>query len=216
MDKNLGGLWRAVTLVVLATCCTVVVGFLFFGALVFTTKVPQFQFLAAGLTGSVVYALLKYRSQRDALFVAALLYLSTFLLHRTVRLSVNTYSLFLIAGVVVSVYIYWRFLEGAMAEVRVGKFLAFASLFVPGHSIAIAGTGSLVGVQKLKFFVLRTLPISFLIGVGLGLGLELFRRIESRWGERGVAEVSGSDTPEKETESSRAQGGNPEPGTRRS
>jgi hypothetical protein len=173
-------LTKFIITVVLGTVCCLIVGLCFFGLKVFVFNTPASQFLIVGLTGSIFYSLLKFRSVRDAILIMILLYLANLLIFGSARLVLT--RLFFFAGVSSVLFVFYRYFENRIKELKFGKFLTVASLFTIMYFVCTIVLQIIYNSANFKMELFYNLDLGFLIGLGLGIGIEFSNVINSRLG----------------------------------
>ena len=166
--------------VAMGTICCLIVGLCFFGLKVFVFKDPASQFLIVGLTGSIFYSLLKFRSVIDAILIMILLYLANLLIFGTARFLLTRLIFFI--GVSGALFVFHRYFEDKIKELKFGKFLTVASLFTIMYFVCTIVLQIIYNSANFKTELLYNLDLGFLIGLGLGIGIELSNRINTRFG----------------------------------
>lgn len=166
--------------VVMGTICCLIVGLCFFGLKVFVFNNPASQYLIIGLTGSIFYAVLKFRNLRDAILIMILLYLANLLIFGSARLLLTRLVFF--AAVGIALYVFFHFFEAEMKGLKFGEFLIIASSFAVMYVIVTLILQIIYNSTNFKMELLYNLDLGFLIGLGLGIGIELSNRINTRFG----------------------------------
>jgi hypothetical protein len=164
--------------VIMGTICCLIVGLCFFGLKVFVFNNPASQFLIVGLTGSIFYAVLKFRNTRDAVLIMILLYLANLLIFGSARFLLTRLIFF--AGVGVALFVLFRYFDDRIKELIFGKFLIVASLLTIMYSVCTIVLQAIYSSANFKMELFYNLDLGFLIGLGLGIGIELSNGINSR------------------------------------
>ena len=155
------------------TIFSIAIGFLYFGLKVFTPKMASFQFLIGGLIGAIFYSTLIIYRLKDALYVL----ISLFLFHEIV-IKVSTFSYFIrdfiyIGSISFAIYIFVKLFHHKLKEIRFGKFLIFASLFTVASILSTIILGLILSPSEIRNALITNVFIGSLLGIGLGLGLEI-------------------------------------------
>ena len=180
MERRQQILARFILTVAMGTVFCLLVGLCFFGLKVFIFKTPASQFLIVGLTGSIFYAVLKFRNTRDAILIMILLYLANNLIFWNARFLLT--RLFFFVGVSGALFVFHRYFEDKIKELKFGKFLIVASLLTIMYVICTIVLQAIYNSANFKMELLYNLDLGFLIGLGLGIGIELSNGINSRLG----------------------------------
>jgi len=139
-----------------------------------------FQFTFYGLFGSLLYAVLKFSSNRDFIFVGVLFYLFDAIL-----LGQGNPAKFIIHGIYAiffagSIYIYVNMLEQDTRRLFMSNILSLSSLVAFAFLMAVL---ILTIFPKYKFdysFLEGQTFMGLLIGFGLGIGFHLYYRFEPK------------------------------------
>lgn len=158
-------------------CCTVL-GFIFFGSDVFNTRSPMFQFPVYGFVGSVAFILFKLKSYRDALFILVLVFLLEYLLTGSRYLLTH---LIYFSSVVLGVYLFLRYFYNRIRRIKYAGPLILAGIFGLLFVADMLLLSIIYSHGEVKFLPLKTMPIGFLIGLGVGIGIELSEYIKARY-----------------------------------
>ncbi len=180
MERKQQILTKFIITVIMGTICCLIVGFCFFGLKVFVFKIPASQFLIVGLTGSIFYAVLKFRNTRDAILIMILLYLANILIFWSTRFLLTRLIFF--AGVSAALFVFYRYFDDKIKELKFGKFLIVASLLTIMYVVSTIVLQAIYNSADFKMELLYNLDLGFLIGLGLGIGIELSNGINSHLG----------------------------------
>jgi hypothetical protein len=163
-------LLTVLVIVISGSVSCILLGILFFGFEVFNSKSPFFQFVAYGIIGSVSFILFNLKRYRDATFVLVLLYLFNILLFSTKYLLTGLlYFLAVIAGS----YIYSAYFFNQVKNIKTSRPLILAGIYAILFLIVTLLLVFIYEPTAGKLFAIKNMPIGFLIGLGLGLGIEL-------------------------------------------
>jgi hypothetical protein len=178
MESKRQILTKFIITVALGTVFCLIVGLCFFGLKVFVFNIPASQFLIVGLTGSIFYSLLKFRSVRDAILIMILLYLANILAFGSDRFLLTRLLFFV--GISGALFVFFRYFDDRIKELKFGKFLTVASLFTIMYVVCTIVLQAIYNSADFKTELLYNLDLGFLIGLGLGLGIEISNGINSR------------------------------------
>lgn len=164
--------------------CSIVIGYLFYGAHVFNRYSPGFQFLWSATVATVFYYLLLYVRPRDAYLGLALMFGLTFLTTGSTRTAFIVRDILYFAAIGSSVVLYVRyFLRGAhvslgypavvlaglysltyvvLSELHFGILLSSGLESTGGSFMSVALSGAFFGT---------------LIGCALGIGITLSEKL---------------------------------------
>jgi hypothetical protein len=163
-------LLTVLVIVISGSVSCILLGILFFGFDVFNSKSPFFQFVAYGIIGSVSFILFNWKKYRDAIFVLVLLYLFNILLFGTKYLLTGLlYFLAVIAGS----YIYSAYFFNQAKNIKTSRPLILAGIYAILFLIVTLLLVFIYEPTAGKLFAIKNMPIGFLIGLGLGIGIEL-------------------------------------------
>ncbi len=147
---------------------TLFTGWVFFGTDIFSVRQPVFAFTSLGVTGSVFLSLLLVRRFRDAIFLSILLFLLNLLISHS-RFLVTQFFFF--GGCILAVTLYWARIYGNGRSWRWMRPLSLSALFAV---ISVINTVVLGLIYRGNIsHPLINVPVSFLVGLGLGLGFEV-------------------------------------------
>ncbi len=159
--------------IIIGTICSILIGYSYFGLKVFNPKISSFQFFITGLIGAIFYATLKVYKLRNALFILLFLFIFHEIIIKTSTLSYFIRDLLFIGGISLSIIIFINFFHEKLKEIKFGKFLTFASLFTITYIIITVILGLFLSPVEIKNVLLTNVFIGSLLGIGLGIGLEL-------------------------------------------
>jgi len=158
--------------IILGIAGSMLVGFLLHGNRIFDTHLPYFQFIAFGIIGAVFYATLKYISLRAALIVLVILYILQVITAGSTTFEWLLRDFVYVGGIGFAVHNFAAFTERELRGWRIGKFLALGLIM----AIAYAAMTSILCILTRTCIGAALFPSlinGFLIGGGLGLGLEI-------------------------------------------
>ncbi len=166
-------------------CCSIVLGFIFFGDGVFNRYHGAFQFVWSAVVASVFYYLLLYLRSRDAYLGFLLLLMATFLTTRSTSPEIVLRDIFYIGAIGVSVLVYFKYFRHAAklnplytavalggiygvlyiiaSEIHMGIIRSFAMENTGGNVVSVATTTAFFG-----------LSIGFAVGGGITLADRIF------------------------------------------
>lgn len=166
---------------IISTILSTLIGLFFFGTEVFQSKSPFFQFIVVGFECSLSFVLFELNRYREAIFILIIVFLFDYMWFGS-KYPVTHFIYFL--SVVVCAFLYIKFFYRQAKMLKLYRPLVLSSLlgimFVIDYYILLVIYGS--GPGKLLPF--KNMPIGFLIGLGVGIGIEtseyLLDRLESK------------------------------------
>lgn len=161
---------------IIGTISCLLLGITFFGLEVFDIKSPFFQFVVFGLIGSISFILFKLKRYRDTLFILALLLLFEILWLGSKYPITHTLGYL---SVVISTYIYTKYFFNKIQGVKYARPLILASLFAIFFVIVTFALNFIYQASQGNLFPFKNMPVGFLIGLGLGIGIELSEYLTS-------------------------------------
>jgi hypothetical protein len=179
MDKRDEILYHSMLIILLGTLCNFALGVLFFGWHV-QEYAFQVQFVVMGLVGSCFFAAVKFSQLRDAILLLLLLYLLYVILFRINRLDSLLGHACFFAGVGGALHLFHVFVEAKLQRLKVGKFFVLALMIAVMYASAPAIVGMVLSQSDLMDEIAKTFAIGFIVGSGLGIGIELSEMIISQ------------------------------------
>ncbi|MBN1349858.1 hypothetical protein JXJ21_10645 [candidate division KSB1 bacterium] len=161
---------------VLGTAICILIAIVFFGTDFLNPERPPIYLLTLGFAGSLSLALLRSQKLRDVIYINILIYfvfaiLSTFIKPITAAVLLIYYVAMLIA-----IYIHVRNFDRKLSHIAFARPLVLAAL-VGVLYIAANFIHNLMFISKFEIgFLLRNMPIGFLLGLGQGIGGEICDR----------------------------------------
>lgn len=163
--------------VAFGTACSAIVGLLFFGLKIFNIKLPFFQFIAYGITGSVSFSLFQLRRNRDAIYVLIMLFIVDAVIAGLTRLSFLITHFLFFSSVIIAAYLFSKYLYNQSASLKISRPLILAGILAILFLAVTVLMWIIFGKNYSPFNPLANLPTGFLIGLGLGIGFEISERI---------------------------------------
>jgi len=151
---------------------SILVGFLLYGGRIFDSHLPHFQFVAFGIIGAVFYATLKYISLRAALVALLMLYIMQVITAGSTTFDWLLRDFVYVGGIGFAVHNFAAFTERELRGWRFGKFLALGLIMAIAYA-AITSILCILTRTCIGAALFPSLIKGFLIGGGLGLGLEI-------------------------------------------
>ena len=157
--------------------CSVLAGVAFFGMQVFQVSSPLFQFLSYGFAGSLAFALFQKRFFIVSLFVHIILFTGLYFLGGR---SFFVSRLFFYGGLLAVMYLYTVYVAEGFPErpylrPLVSGFM-MAAVFTLNTFILSLIHGSGGGIRG----IFPNMTAGALIGLGLGIGFEIAKKIRER------------------------------------
>jgi len=165
---------------IIGTITSTLTGLVFFGFEIFQLKSTFFQFIIVGLICSLSFILFKLKRYRDSVFILIIIFLFEYMWVGS-KYPITHFIYFL--SVIICAFIYSKYFYIQSQQVKLSRPLILSSLmaliFVIDYYILLliyeAGPG--------KLLPFKNMPIGFLTGLGVGIGIEvseyLIFRIES-------------------------------------
>ncbi len=169
---------RIIFPILVSTTISVLVGMLFTNYAIFNVSSPGFQFLAYAVIASGFYTMLRLSSEKNALLLLGILFLIYLYITRSSELLPIFRNFMVIAGITIVTLIFQKIIDKTFDEISFGKFLIWGALF---GIVYIAVTMVLVGImgsENSGYYYMNNLRLGFLMGIGLGLGLEISNLID--------------------------------------
>jgi hypothetical protein len=171
--KSAGPGGQIIYYILLGTLCSVILGYIFAGSKIFVTYNPEFQFILYGVIGSLLLAILKFRSLKDFILVSVIIFVLELLTYRFSSVGVASGRLIFMIGVAGVIYIYHTYFEKHISGMIFGKFVILAGLMATMEIVITILAAALIYVPSFKIYLLTQSFIGLLFGAGIGLGFEL-------------------------------------------
>ena len=159
---------------ILGTITSTLIGLVFFGLEVFQSKSPFFQFISVGLICSLSLVLFNLKRYRDSAFILIILFLFDYMWYGS-KYPITHFIYYL--SVILSTYVFSRYFYVQLEKIKYSRPLILSSLlsimFVVAYLLLTMIYSS--GPGSLRPF--KNMPIGFLIGLGVGIGLEMAEHI---------------------------------------
>jgi hypothetical protein len=150
-----------------------VIGYLFSGMQIFIATRPPFQFVVIGLSGAILFSVLKFSTRRNFIFTAALL-LMLMVIHGKVKSpGILTARVLYFTGIATAIYLYHRFYDMPIHALRFGKFLSLAATVAVINLLYISLWCAILNLPNSMELIVNQTFTGFLIGAGLGIGFEI-------------------------------------------
>ncbi len=174
-----GTLKRFFVTAILAALGSVVVGFIFFHARLFDIGRGGYQFLSFGIIGGAVFAAFRFFDKRNAVLILLILVvLNEVLLNATGR-AVLWQDLLYYAGLCAAVILFSEYYFRKLAEAALVRLPVLTSLLALNYLVVAViiylfyQSNPSVPQLNLSQIIYYDLAQGFLIGLGLGLGIEV-------------------------------------------
>lgn len=170
-------LYTVVMFTFTGTLTSVLIGITFFGLEVFQPQSPFFQFLVYGIIGSISFILFKLNRYRDALFILSLLFLFEILwLGSKFPITHLLYYLSITSGL----FIFYKYFFVQTQTIKYARPLILASILALLFVVVFFALKLIYAPGSGKLLPFKNMPVGFLIGIGLGIGIELAEHLHSR------------------------------------
>lgn len=157
----------------LALLSCLIVGYLFSGRQILIPTRPPFQFVVFGLSGAILFSVLKFSTLRNFLFTAALLLLLMIIHGKVKSPAIFGARILYFTGIAAAIYVYHRFYDLPIHALRFGKFLSLAAIVAVINLLYVSlGCVVLKLPNSMELIVNQTF-LGFLIGGSLGIGFEI-------------------------------------------
>jgi hypothetical protein len=164
---------RIIFPIIVSTTVCVLVGMLFTNYRVLDVSSPGFQFLAYAVIASGFYTVLRFSSERNAMLLLGILFLIYLYITRSSELMPIFRNFMVVAGIAIVTYVFQKIIDGVFDEIRFGKFLIWGALYGIVYIFVTVVLVSLLGSENSGYYYMNNLRLGFLMGIGLGLGLEI-------------------------------------------
>jgi len=174
-------------LVVSAAC--IVLGVIIFQNTVFIPTMRAFQFTLSGITAGISYAALKASSIRNGVVSLCVWYLVLTFLIEQYNSWLLVLNLVYLAGIAVAVYFYLYVMNVGLVRGAVQRIAAMAVItaITNGLIVIVLGAFALGAVVNRPAAWLESalfnLEIGTLIGLAVGVGIEITEYLAGRWSE---------------------------------
>jgi hypothetical protein len=155
----------------LLSCLTI--GYLFSGMQIFITTRPPFQFVVFGLSGAILFSVLKFSTFRNFLFSAAFLLLLVIIHGKVKSPMILGARILYFTGITIAIYVYHRFYDLPIHALRFGKFLSLAALVAVINLLYMSLGCVILNPPDSRELIIGQTFLGFLIGAGLGIGFEI-------------------------------------------
>lgn len=163
---------------------SILIGFIFFNTSIFIPQKTNFQFVMAGLYGSLFFSVLEYKSIREQLFTIIILLVLQLIIFtgRYISIAYIIRDVFYLGGLFLSIKLYHLFIK---RNVNIKFYLrSFALVLYYGliNTIFI----SIVFIMNSSatfppmYFIYARARDGILIGLGIGLGLDFYLQNKKR------------------------------------
>ncbi|MBN2425528.1 MAG: hypothetical protein JXR46_03180 [Calditrichaceae bacterium] len=155
------------------TLCSVILGYLFAGKKILVPYNPDFQLLLYGLIGSLLLAILKFRSIKDFLIISIVIFIMELLTYRFSSVGIVSGRVVYMLGMAAALYLFYIYFENSLSGIVIGKFIVLAGLLALIQSVVSLLAWPVLGVHDFREYLLHQSFIGLLLGTGIGLGFEL-------------------------------------------
>ncbi len=198
MDMNQAAKARFVTRVLVVAGTTIAIGLAIFQLGVFTPTMRAFQFTFSGITAGLFYAAIKEGNLRIGFAALLVWYLvSTFLIeHGESNSWLLVLNLAYIAGIAGAVYLYGRLVQASLLRGIAQPIAAMGVLIALANGLIVIVLASLSGRQMLAHPMIvleqsfRNLQLGTLLGLAIGIGIEIAEYLLRRQAERAMADLA--------------------------
>ena len=162
---------------------SIIIGLIFYGDTIFFTRNPNFQFITFGFSGSLLFALLEYKSLKEQLltFLLILIIEQVLITGKYISLGFVIRDILFLVSLFISISIYFRFIKKNSSL----KFYFRSSALVAIYGVINAIAAIIVylinagGFPPLSFIVFIA-RYGILIGFGIAIGIDVYLQNEKR------------------------------------
>lgn len=156
-----------------ALICGIVMSMIRKGPSAFSSLSLAYMFVTFCVAGGIFYSVLKYRGVRDLVFSVFVVTLFHLLVFKVIepRYFLEFFLYYAMLGV--SVWIYSSHIVPGMKRMKIGKCIALAIVIVVLYSVLTVIWSIFSGGRNLSQSLQGILTVQSLVGIALGLGLEL-------------------------------------------
>ena len=171
---------------VFAALGAVAVGFLFLRQNIFEVRLPAFVFLSGGLTDGIIFSTLRVASIRNSLAIVFLIVLAHVVLNRPIFWVYALRDALFVLGLSAALFVFLRYFFEHYRGQRVGRPLILSSLVAIAYTFVtvildlaflFSGGAPTLNLAQAVYF---NLAQGFLLGIGLGAGIELSEVLKPR------------------------------------
>lgn len=168
-------LWTAL----LGTLICIIIAALFFGIKFNDFQSPPIYFLILGFAGSLSLALFREKKVRDVIYVNIIIYILFAIVSALLRPITALIVFIYYAALIFSVFLFVKNFDMKLPQNIFIRPLILAGLIGVFFIIANFIHGLMFISRFHVGFVLRNMPIGFLVGLGIGIGSEITKKIIS-------------------------------------
>ena len=150
---------------------SLIIGYIFLGNRIINTTDPAFQFIAYGISGSIIFALLNYSSKRNFIF-GTLFFLALEMVLVKIHFELIFARTVYFLAIVFSIYLYHTFFYKTPPQLKYIRIFALAGIVAIINVILSAIGGLVMEAENLKAIIEGQSFFGLLIGLGLGVGIE--------------------------------------------
>jgi hypothetical protein len=173
MKKNNGKITEAVFIILLGSLFTVLMGYLYKHSSIFTPTDPGFQFVSYGISGSILTAILHLSDFRSFIAGVLALLLVEFIIFNMTHVGIILAHTLFMAALAGSIFVYHRYYYNKLLKLKFGRFIPLSALLFIADFVLALALGLAVEEANNKEFLIAQAFFGFVIGTGIGLGLEL-------------------------------------------
>jgi hypothetical protein len=171
----------------LAATTTAVIGFIFFQSAIFEINGSSFQFLTFGIAGGMIFSTFRFLSKQQAAFSIILLLVLDLVLDRSTTWRFMLRDAIYYFGITAAIFLFAYYFFNKLRGVLLARILVLGSTIALSYlAITIilylvflpSSNGFSPDLSQMIYF---NLSQGFLIGLGIGIGIELAERALKRW-----------------------------------
>jgi hypothetical protein len=172
---------RIVIYSLISCVCSVLVGLIFYQGDVFLRTHYAFQFITAGIIGSVFFNLLRFGRMRDAMAGLFTMLIIQLLITRSSTIVFLVRDIVYVAAIGVAIYLFYAnyFKQGRggglLTPVLIGMLLGGTNLVAIMILLVVSGHPMMTNVGSM----LLTVILGILIGFGIGTGILISDKVDS-------------------------------------
>jgi hypothetical protein len=163
----------AISIILLGSLFTIILGYLYKSSSIFITTDPGFQFVHYGICGSILLTLIHVSDYKNFIIGACALLLMTLILFRITSLKIIFIRFIFLAAYAAAIFIYHYYYYNKLIKLPFGKFIPLSALLFIANLILALIYGLFVQELNNREIQIAQALFGFMIGTGIGLGLEL-------------------------------------------
>ena len=173
MDINKKKTTLAIYIILLGSLFTILLGYSFKHASIFRPTDPGFQFVIYGICGSILMALIHLSSFKNFIIGLFALLLITLMLFGITNFRIIVSRFLFLAALAAAIFIYHHYYYNKLNKMAFGKFIPLSALLSIANLFLALIISLVIKELNIRELILGQAGYGFMIGTGIGLGLEL-------------------------------------------